>query len=136
MQWVNSSAKLTFSAYASRFHHQRRCRRLSVLRAWPRQENPLLSDAGRPGANHGRDIVRMVVGDGLRPVVSGIVAGLLIGGVVRMMLTPLFVRLLPAVDPFVLTIVPLLMVLAAGVACYLTARRAARVDPNTALRES
>jgi putative ABC transport system permease protein len=78
---------------------------------------------------------RMVVRDGLRPVVAGVVIGLLIGVLVRRALTPFFARLLPTVDPAVMIVLPLLMLAAGVVAAYLPARRAARVDPNVALRE-
>jgi predicted permease len=81
------------------------------------------------------DMYRMVVRDGLRPVVAGVVIGLVIGVIVRRALTPLFSRLLPAVDPAVMIALPLLMLAAGVVAAYLPARRAARVDPNVALRE-
>jgi predicted permease len=81
------------------------------------------------------DMYRMVVRDGLRPVVAGVVIGLLIGVLVRRALTPFFARLLPTVDPAVMIVLPLLMLAAGVVAAYLPARRAARVDPNVALRE-
>jgi len=78
---------------------------------------------------------RMVVRDGLRPVIAGVVVGLVIGVIVRRALTPFFARMLPAVDPAVMFLLPLLMLAAGIVACYLPARRAACVDPNVALRE-
>ena len=81
------------------------------------------------------DMYRMVVRDGLRPVVAGVVIGLVIGVIVRRALTPFFSRLLPTVDPAVMIVLPLLMLAAGVVAAYLPARRAARVDPNVALRE-
>jgi putative ABC transport system permease protein len=81
------------------------------------------------------DIYRMVVRDGLRPVIGGLLIGLVIGVVVRRALTPFFARLLPTVDPAVMVVLPLLMLAASIVASYLPARRAARVDPNVALRE-
>jgi len=81
------------------------------------------------------DMYRMVVRDGLRPVVAGVVVGLVIGVVVRRAMTPFFSRLLPAVDPSVVIVLPILMLAAGIVASYLPARRAARVDPNVALRE-
>lgn len=80
-------------------------------------------------------IMGMVLRDGLVPVGCGIGAGLMAGIMARMLLRPFFVQLLPALDPGVLTVVPALMLLAGIVACYLPARRAARVDPNIALRE-
>jgi len=83
-----------------------------------------------------RAIVRLVMREGIRPVLSGLVAGLLIGGVARMAIRPIFARMLPTFDPFVTVLVPLLMLLAALVAIYLPARRAAVVDPNTALRDA
>lgn len=82
-----------------------------------------------------KDILRLVLRDGLHPVASGIVAGLAIGVIARMTLRPVFVRLLPAVDPVMLTAIPLAMLAAALVACYIPARRAAEVDPNVALRD-
>jgi predicted permease len=81
------------------------------------------------------DMYRMVVRDGLRPVIAGVVVGLVIGVIVRRALTPFFARMLPAVDPAVMFLLPLLMLAAGIVACYLPARRAACVDPNVALRE-
>ena len=80
-------------------------------------------------------IIGMVLRDGLFPVGCGIGAGLTAGIMARMVLRPFFVQLLPALDPGVLTVVPVLMLLATIVACYFPARRAARIDPNIALRE-
>jgi putative ABC transport system permease protein len=85
------------------------------------------------GADH-RRIIRTILLDGASPVVAGIVFGLTLGAIVRLAMRPLFVRLLPAMDVAVLAIIPVLFVASALVACYLPARRAARVDPNVALR--
>ncbi|HEX5214380.1 MAG TPA: ADOP family duplicated permease [Vicinamibacterales bacterium] len=86
------------------------------------------------GADTAR-ILRMVIRDGLEPVISGLVLGLAIGGIARMSLGPMFTRLAPAIDPVVLTSVPLAMIAAAVVAAYVPARRAAKIDPNVALRD-
>jgi predicted permease len=81
-----------------------------------------------------RAILRMVLREGLRPVFFGLAGGLAVGVLARLALRPLFVNLLPAFDAVVMSLVPLLMVLAALAAISLPARRAAAVDPNTALR--
>jgi ABC-type antimicrobial peptide transport system permease subunit len=81
------------------------------------------------------DVVRMVLRDGLRPVISGIVLGLVLGAIVRFALQPLFYRLLPSLDPLVLTAVPLLLLAAGAAACLIPARRASQVDPNQALKD-
>ena len=46
----------------------------------------------------------------------------------------LFGRLVPAIDPVVVVLVPTLFICAAVLACYIPARRAASVEPNRALR--
>jgi hypothetical protein len=85
-----------------------------------------------------RDVIRMVIGDGLRPVLLGIGAGLALCLAGAMMLPALFVTLLPAVDVGAVVTIALLassLVAVGGVACYLPARLAARVDPNLALKD-
>ena len=85
------------------------------------------------GADRAR-ILRLMIADGFRPVALGILVGLGFGALARVAMRPIFVRLLPAMDAGALIAVPILFVVFALVACYLPARRAARVDPSVALR--
>jgi ABC-type antimicrobial peptide transport system permease subunit len=76
----------------------------------------------------------LILHDGLRPVVWGVALGAVLGALVRASLRPMFERLVPAMDPVALGLVPMLLLVAGTVACYLPARRASAVDPNVALR--
>ena len=81
-----------------------------------------------------RDILRMILGQGLRTTVLGVAIG--IAG--SLALTRTVESLLfgvTATDPLTLGGVTLLLVGAALLACYIPARRAARVDPMVALRQ-
>jgi predicted permease len=79
------------------------------------------------------DVLRLVVLQGLRLTVLGIVLGL----AVSFAITRLVVSLLYGVSPtdiVTFTVVPLLLAGAALAASYLPARRATRIDPMVALR--
>jgi putative ABC transport system permease protein len=82
------------------------------------------------------DVLRLVVGHGLRLALAGVV----IGGAVALILARVlsgFSTLLYGVgagDPVTLAAVALLLAAVAVLACYIPARRAMRVDPMTALR--
>ncbi|MGH9314787.1 MAG: FtsX-like permease family protein, partial [Vicinamibacterales bacterium] len=79
------------------------------------------------------DVLRLVVGDGLRMVGLGAiigVAGAAVAG--RAMRTLLFG--VHAVDPLTLGVTVALLVAAAAIACAAPARRATRIDPVEALR--
>ena len=80
-----------------------------------------------------RVILRLVVLDGLRPVLFGILLGLPFA-VVLSRLLPFPIRLSSAsvAGPFALAALPLIV--AGVIACVIPARRASRVDPNVALR--
>jgi putative ABC transport system permease protein len=80
-------------------------------------------------------IVRLVVLDGLRPVIDGLVLGLFAGAVCRALIAATMSPSVAAVDPIAFLIVPVLFVVTAVGACYWPARRASRVDPNVALRQ-
>jgi putative ABC transport system permease protein len=81
-----------------------------------------------------RHIQLMVLRDGYRPVVEGLVLGLW-GGVVGRMVVRSYLQIdVDVIDPWMLGLTPIPLILAAFCACYLPASRAAGVDPTVALR--
>ncbi|HUF49123.1 MAG TPA: ABC transporter permease [Vicinamibacterales bacterium] len=81
-----------------------------------------------------RRIVRLVLVDGLRPVVIGGTLGLLAGAGLASLLGSSFYRL-TGIDWIGLAAVTVLLIPAAAVACYLPARRAAALEPAQTLRD-
>ncbi|HKO04697.1 MAG TPA: ABC transporter permease [Candidatus Acidoferrales bacterium] len=81
-----------------------------------------------------QDVLRLVVSQGMRLALIGILAGL-VGGIfiLRGLLAPLLFGL-TTTDPVTLGATAMFVAAIALAACYLPARRATRVDPLTALR--
>jgi len=80
-----------------------------------------------------RDVFKLIVGRGMKLTAVGVVVG--IGGAIA--LTRLMHSLLfntSATDPITFILISVLLSLAAFLACYIPARRAAKVDPLVALR--
>ena len=89
------------------------------------------------GAEPGR-VRGMVLGQGLRLAVAGIVIGTVVALGINVVLRRVLSEMLfqvSAVDPVTFGGVTALMLIVAGVACYAPARRATRVDPMVALRD-
>jgi putative ABC transport system permease protein len=80
-------------------------------------------------------IFRLILRDGLYPVIKGLALGIGIGIAARLAVRAWVVTNASAFDPWVVAIVPIPFLVAALVACYLPAARASRVDPNVALRD-
>ena len=84
------------------------------------------------GAGEG-SLLRMVLRQGMAPVVVGIAAGLAIAWAATRVLRSLVAQVGTA-DPVTFVAVTAFLGCAALLACYLPARRAARSDPMAALR--
>jgi predicted permease len=81
----------------------------------------------------GRDVLRLVVGSGLRVAVAGTVIGGTIALVAGRFIAPLLYHVSPR-DPLIYTMAAVTLVGVAVLASLVPAHRATRVDPNVALR--
>ena len=87
-----------------------------------------LALGARPG-----DVFRQVVGQGMRPVLVGIVAGIAAALFLARLIASLLYGVRPS-DPLTLLTVALLLAAVAAAASFIPARRATQVDPMIALR--
>ena len=84
------------------------------------------------GASAG-DVLRLVVGQGMRLALAGVTLGLL-ASLLAMRFLKTLVYGVSTTDPLTFAVIALLLLLVALLACWRPARRATRVDPLVALR--
>lgn len=82
---------------------------------------------------HGLDVLRMMLGQGLRPIGAGLLAGLAGAAALSRLMTSLLYDVSPT-DPLTIGGVAALLFCTALLAAYIPARRASRIDPIVALR--
>jgi putative ABC transport system permease protein len=80
------------------------------------------------------DILRLVVGQGMKPVLAGLAIGLA-GALALTRLMKALLFGVSASDPLTFGSIALLLALVALLACWVPARRATRVNPIIALRQ-
>jgi predicted permease len=80
-----------------------------------------------------RDVRNMVLRQGMRPVIVGLVVGIACALALGRVLQALLFEMRPS-NPIVLASVVIVLAAAAALACFAPARRATRVDPAIALR--
>ena len=80
-----------------------------------------------------RDLLRMVIGEGLLLTLTGVAAGTVAALGLTRVLSGLLYGIRPK-DPLTFVTLALVLVAAASLAVYIPARRATKVDPMVALR--
>jgi putative ABC transport system permease protein len=81
----------------------------------------------------GRDTLGLIVGQGLGLALAGVLLGLLAAIALTRVMTSLLFGV-GSTDPATFVTVALLILAVAGLACYVPARRASKIDPMVALR--
>ena len=79
------------------------------------------------------DILRLIVGQGLRLIITGAALGLALALALTRVLKNLLFGI-SATDPLTFGVIAIVLIAVALLACYLPARRATKVDPLVALR--
>lgn len=80
-----------------------------------------------------RDVLTLVVGEGMRPVLIGLIIGLFSSFFLTSVMRSLLFGI-TATDPMTFAVNTLLLTIVALLACWLPARRATKLDPMQALR--
>jgi len=78
-------------------------------------------------------VLRLIMGEGAIMLLSGIALGFVLAAATGKILSGILYEV-GALDPIAFTVAPLLLAIAALVATWLPARRAARLNPVEALR--
>ena len=81
-----------------------------------------------------RDVVRLVLREGLYTTMAGLAVGLLLYGAVSRMFSALLYKVAPT-DPVTLAGAAVMIMLISTFAMAMPARRASMTDPNTVLKE-
>ncbi len=79
------------------------------------------------------DITKMIVAEGLMPVLGGLAAGLAASAFLGTLISSQLYGVAPR-DPWIMSAVAMVLILVALCACLLPARRAMKIDPVSALR--
>lgn len=103
-----------------------------VISYWVNQSRRELGVRAALGAQAG-DLVKLVVGRGLKLAVAGVVLGVIGATITANLISGLLFEVSP-IDPTVYLSLALLLIAVAFCASYLPARRAVRIDPTEALR--